>query len=472
MRAEALAEARAKEIRRRSALAKARPIEEKVSPGALELLEFIPCVTPRWEKPTHLARIVDLFARAEHEEVRALVSVPPQHGKTETILHGCAWLLSRHPDWPIGYTSYSAQFAHSKSRLARDYALRAGVKLREDSGSVREWRTKDGGGMLADGIGGTLTGHGLKVLVVDDPHKNREEAESSVMREKVQDFAKSTAFTRVHPGGSIIVVHTRWHEDDLIGRLSQERREDGRPAWEVINLPALDERGEPLWPQQRPKSFLENQRRSLGAYEWWALYMGQPRPRGGAVFQDVRYYDELPAKYRVGIGLDLAYSSKTHADWSVAVAIAEADGEYFVLDVRRKQAAPPAFAAELRSLAGAYPGARMLWYTSTTEKGLADLLREQSGFPVTGTLAKADKFVRAQPVAAAWNTGKVHLPRQAPWLPAFLSEVCSFTGAGDRHDDQVDALAAAFDVARPIAPIAPAPAPLPPSKWGEGARGF
>ena len=430
------------ELRRRARLRAAKT--ETVSPAALELLEFIPAVTPKWEKPDHLARIVELFARAEREEVRALVSVPPQHGKTETILHGCAWLLSRHPDWPIGYTSYSANFAHSKSRLARDYAVRAGVKLREDSGSVREWRTTDGGGMLADGIGGTLTGHGLKFLVIDDPHKNREEAESSVLREKVHDFAKSTAFTRVHPGGSILVVHTRWHEDDLIGRLAKER------GWEVINLQALDEEDRPLWPAHRPKGFLDAQRESLGPYEWWALYMGQPRPRGGAVFKDVHYYETLPDKYRVGIGIDLAYTSKTHSDWCVAVAVAEADGEYYLLDVRRQQSAPPAFAAELRTLAGSYPGARMLWYTSTTEKGLADLLREESGFPITGTLAKADKFVRAQPVAAAWNAGKVYVPRDAAWLPAFLNEVCSFSGVSDRHDDQVDALAAAFDVlARP-----------------------
>jgi predicted phage terminase large subunit-like protein len=87
----------------------------------------------------------------------------------------------------------------------------------------------------------------------------------------------------------------------------------------------------------------------------------------------------------------------------------------------------------------------MLWYTSTTEKGLADLLREESGFRITGEVAKGDKFVRAQPVAAAWCAGNVLLPRKASWIGEFVTEVCGFTGVHDRHDDQVDALAAAFD---------------------------
>ena len=360
-------------------------------------------------------------------------------------IHGIVQLLALDGSKTHAFTSYAAQYAESKSRLARDYALRAGVKLRNDSTAVHEWRTGAGGGLLATGVGGPLTGQGIDgVILVDDPFKNRAEAESQLMRDRVFDWFTSAAMTRAHPSTSVVVVHTRWHPDDLIGRLKNEVDGNGQPVWEYINLPAVNDAGEALWPECRPIDFLDAARRR-SEYDWWSMYMGAPRARGAGIFRDVYYYDALPAGYRVGIGIDLAYSSKTHADWSVAIAIAESGGKYYVLDVRREQSTPPKFAAHLRQLRASYAGAKMLWYTSTTEKGLADLLREESGFPITGEIAKGDKFVRAQPVAAAWCAGNVMLPRSAPWLSELVTEVCGFTGVHDRHDDQVDALAAAFD---------------------------
>jgi predicted phage terminase large subunit-like protein len=413
----------------------------------LALGDFIPEISPRWERPDHLAQLLDVFERIKRGEVvRVLLSVPPQHGKTETELHGIAQLLAIDPRKTHAFTSYAAQYAESKSRLARDYALRAGVKLRGDSTAVHEWRTADGGGLLATGVGGPLTGQGVDgVILVDDPFKNRAEAESQLIRDRVFEWFTSAAMTRAHPSTSVIVVHTRWHPDDLIGRLCKEVDESGKPLWEHINLPAVSEKGEALWPKHRPLPFLEAARRR-SEYDWWSMFMGVPRSRGAGIFRDVYYYDVLPPTYRVGVGVDLAYTSKTHSDWCVAVALAESQGNFYALDVRREQSNPPTFAAQLRVMKAAYPGARMLWYTSTTERGLADLLRSESGFPLVGELATADKFVRAQPVAAAWNAGKIFLPRSAPWLVDFISEVCGFTGVNDRHDDQVDALAAAFDV--------------------------
>ena len=425
----------------------------KKGPEALRLptslLDFIPAISPRWKRPDHLTPLTELFERiARGEVIRALVSVPPQFGKTETELHAIAWLLKRFPDWPIAFAGYSAPFSHSKSRTARDYALAAGVELRSDSTAVHEWTTKQGGGLRATSIGGPLTGHPVRVLLVDDPHKDRAEAESSATRNRVHDWFRTVGLTRMHPQSSAIIVHTRWHPNDLIGHLASQN-DPGDPGglWEIVNLPAISEDGRSLWEAERPVSFLERRKKDIGEFEWASLYMGQPRPRGANVFSDVHFYDELPkAGYRVGIGVDLAYTAKTHADFSVAVSLLVCDGTYYVTDLRRKQCAPPEFAAELRTMAAASPGARMLWYTSTTERGLADLLRSESKLPIVGEIASADKFVRAQPAAAAWNAGKILLPRDAPWTHVVASEVCSFTGVNDRHDDIVDALAAAFDV--------------------------
>lgn len=414
-----------------------------------------------------------LFAEAERREVRALVSVPPQFGKTETILHGCAWLLARHPEWSFGYSSYSSEIVRSKSRSARDYARLAGVQFRDDATSTSEWRTRHGGGMLARSIGGSLTSMGLNVLVVDDPHKDREDAESALSRQRIHDWFTSTARTRVHPGGSIIVCHTRWHSDDLIGRLSKELKPDGSPQWEVINLPAIDAGGNPLW-HQRPKSFLDEARRA-SEYDWWSLYMGSPRPRGTSVFRGVSFYDELPKlRYRVGKGVDLAYTAKTRADWSTSVVMLEANDEYYVTDVRRAQVEAPDFIRELAMVDVVWPGP-WHWFSSSTERGLADVVTDLGdlGVVIEAVLATADKFVRAQRFAAAWNDRRVHVPRNAPWLKAFVDELGAFSGVGDRKDDQVDGAVSAFERLQSIGPDRHYEQPRNDSRWSdEHGRGY
>jgi predicted phage terminase large subunit-like protein len=164
------------------------------------------------------------------------------------------------------------------------------------------------------------------------------------------------------------------------------------------------------------------------------------------VFKDAVLFDPLAlpkAGLRVAVGVDLAYSAKTHADWSSAVALCEYEGTFYVLDVIRGQDEPAAFGARLKAMLERY-SAVGYWYGSTTEKGTAALLTEL-GAPVQWANATADKFARAQPVAAAWNAGLVQVAMGASWAHTFVTEVAGFTGVKDRHDDQVDALAAAFD---------------------------
>lgn len=393
--------------------------------------------------------IVDVFERIKAgEPVRALNSSPPQHGKTEIELHAIAQVMLRRPWQRHAFVSHTARFAHMRSRDCLAYAKRAGVRLAEDVQSRREWRTAEGGGLLAMGIDGDLTGEKIDgVLVIDDPYRDRADAESVAHRAMVSQFYSSAAHARIHPTTSIVVTHTRWHPDDLYGELSRQKKldEPDVPAWDRVNIPAVNEAGEALWEAGHPLSALR-EIRERNEYEWWALYMGEPRIRGKRVFEDVHFYDELPKTYRVGVGIDLAYTAKTHSDWCVAWVMAESEGKYYVLDLRRAQATVPVFCSELRQLKVAYPGARWLWYTSTTERGLADMLREESGVPIVGEIASVDKFFRAQPFAAAWNRGLVLLPRNAPWVPALVGELSIFTGVGDKNDDQVDAGAACFDV--------------------------
>lgn len=246
----------------------------------ISLGEWIPRVTPSFSNPRHLQPLVDLFDRVEHEPIRACISVPPRHSKTETTLHGIARLLQRHPDWTIAYVSYSADIARSKSRLIRDYALRAGVALRDDTTALNEWRTPQGGGVIAAGIGGPLTGFGVRLLVVDDPHKNRQEADSALIRERIYNWFTSTGLTRVEPGGSVIVVHTRWNNDDLIGRLGRDKE----VKWSVTSLPAINAKGEALWPERWPLSELRSKERDVGPYDWESLFQQNPTVRKGRIY--------------------------------------------------------------------------------------------------------------------------------------------------------------------------------------------
>lgn len=300
--------------------------------------------------------------------------------------------------------------------------------------------------MLSSGIRGQVVGKRFRLVGVDDPVKNREEAESQTLRDKTYDAFTSDVLTREDlRGTSFLVVHTPWHTDDLGQRLVAK-------GWPFIRLPAIGDDGTSLAPEHWPIERLEQKRLDHTAYEWESLYQCRPVPRGSAVFEPPTYYEqhETPRDgFSAAFGLDGAYSAKTSADWSewlLARVKRQADGRpvLYLADELHMQAAQPVFVEACKARVSEYPGARGAWYTSTTERGNADLMT-QLGLPVVALPARADKFVRAQAVAAAWNAGRIRVPRWASWAPAFVEEVCRFTGLGDRHDDRVDALAALYD---------------------------
>lgn len=428
------------------------------------LLDFIPRVTPRWDRPDHLAPVADLFERIlKGESVYALVSLPPQHGKTELLLHGIAWLLKYLRRIQVGYVTYADRIARRKSRLAQRYAVSAGLHLEGEA--LNAWSTTEGGEVLATTIGGQLTSEGLQLLVIDDPHKGRKEAESKIHRDAVGDFFTGTALPRVHPGGSVIVTHTRWHEDDLIGRLAKQNTdpdEEESQRWKVINKPAISANGKALWEKRRPLAWLNQKRRRMLDYDFECLYMGRPRPRGSKVFRDVVYYDERPKLFTVAIGVDCAYTKKTRADHSIAVVLAKSFDEdtlgmKFIFDCYRGQVESPAFMHVLKGLMIAWPGAPMLWYGSGAESGVAQHF-VAAGIPLQYESAVTDKLVRATPTACDWNAGQIAVPMRAPWVTDFLGVVLAFTGVNDAQDDDVDALAAANDLLDE---------PMPPRGMGE-----
>lgn len=410
-------------------------VDEELQLRRLET--FIPAVSPQYMPPRHLAPLLERFELAcEGIPQRVCCSAPPRHGKTESVLHVPAFGLRRRPGLTFSYSTYGDRLSKRGSRKARALAHAIGLNT---SGPVNEWRTPEGGGFLAGGVGGPLTGYGVDIALIDDPVKNRVEAESATYRARLLDWYRDVLRTRIEPGGSVFVFATRWHQDDLIGQLVSE-------GFTSINLPAIDSLERPLWPERWSLEALRELEEDVGEFTWASLYQGQPRPRGAAVFVGVTLYDPktpLPV-FRAAGGIDSAYSEKKTADRSAWVTMKRVGSKYYVTGAWAGREPAPHFKARLKQ--EHRTGMRWRWYVATSELGAAHLFAEgDGGIPLHGEVAKADKFIRAIRYAAAWNRGDVLVPEGAPWASEFVAEHASFTGVNDKRDDIVDAAVAAFD---------------------------
>lgn len=410
-------------------------------------------------RPYHLEPFAICYQRAfQGARYRMGLSVPPQHGKTSLALFGIAQALAARPHIRIAYVTYAAGLAIERSKAIREVTENLGCEIRSDINSGQLWKTTVNGMLAAGGIDGQFTGRGFDVIVFDDPYKGRQQANSPVHRQKVEDLIRGTLLPRLAPNGSIFLIHTRWHSDDAIGVRSRD------PDWQIMNLPAVceDESSDPLrrrmgaalWPEFKPVSALREAQKD--AYEWASLYQGRPRPREGSLFGDPSFYESAPERMKIVVGIDLAYSERTQSDYSVAVVLGGVQYEdrsvtppkirtrAYVLGVLRKQLKSTDFVRELRRFLLQWRGAPCYGYLYGTEKGAADHMVEQ-GVRIRLLKKEGDKFVRAQSAAAAWDRGDLLLPADKEWVPDFVDELTSFTGANSRNDDQVDAMVAAYD---------------------------
>lgn len=421
------------------------------------LAAFIRRVFPHHPPPRHFKPIIRLIeAAARGERKRVCISMPPRHGKTELILYAIAWWLSRRPADTHAYFAYNEKQGHSKSRKARKYTVAGGVRLTGDSAAVGEWRTKQGGGLLAGGVGGGLTGQGVSgLMIVDDPFKDRVTADSPLNREKVWEWFNEVAMTRLE-GASVFVIHTRWHQDDLIGRL------EALGGWEIVNIPAIAEEddilgrqpGEPLWPARYPITELQAIRSQIGEFSFAALFQGHPRPRGSKVFGGPHYYDattfDVTGK-KISLGLDPAASEKTTADYGAMVALYwegddPASRRGWIREVYRHQVEVPQFCRDAVAFQRRHGNSRLNIESVGGFKAVPQTLRDTNReILLKEIVPHGDKFQRAQGVAAAWNEGRILVPMDAPWLAEFLKELADFTGVNDANDDQVDALSHAWN---------------------------
>lgn len=425
-----------------------------------------------WDRFDYFAPYAEELQQAIGGERRVCFSAPPQHGKSEFTLRAILWTCRYFPGFRHAYVTYNGDRALAVAKLFQRVAEEAGFTVGGTLEEV-ELRWEDGrrSTLKFTSIGGSLTGYALDgVCIIDDPIKDREESRSPAKRMACVEWWKSVARTRRHPGTSYIVMATRWPGGDLTDHLTKKE------GWRYINLKAIAagqtneagiveddplgrRPGESLWKRKPPEFFREDQADLF----WFAsMFQGEPTSKGLRVFAEpmtkgdsgeelgAKYYSELPkAGYTVGFGIDLAYTAKTSADWSVCIEGRAHEGKLYVVRVIRKQVDAPTFLHTLEACATEQPTAKFRFYASGTEKGSAQFIERKLGRKLTVITASADKLVRATEASISWNSGRVLLPDPAvfdvPWLDDFLAVVTGFTGTPGETDDDVDAFAALHD---------------------------
>jgi len=252
------------------------------------LIDFIKFNFPDYDVNWHHKIIAEKLEAVERGEIkRLMITLPPRHGKSEICsIQFPAWFIGRNPDKSIIATSYSSELATDFGRQVRnlvdsdEYKHLFETRLAEDSTARGRWSTDKGGMYYAVGVGGSVTGRGADVLLIDDPIKNRQDADSPVIRNSVWSWYTSTARTRLSPTGSIVIINTRWHDADLSGMILASENKD---LWDVVDFPAIatqDEQfrkeGEPLWGNRYTLENLLEIKKDIGSFEWASLYQQTP----------------------------------------------------------------------------------------------------------------------------------------------------------------------------------------------------
>jgi predicted phage terminase large subunit-like protein len=420
---------------------------------------------PLGQKPAahHRLLLAELEALSRGEADRLMVLMPPGSAKsTYASMLFPAWWFTQHPESNVIAASHTADLAEHFGRQVRntivEHAADLGYGVASDNRAAARWQTTGRGTYFAAGVRGPITGRRADLAIIDDPVKSYAEADSPTFRENVWNWFRADLMTRLKPGGRIVLIMTRWHEDDLGGRLLAQNPGE----WRLLRLPALAEaddplgraEGAPLWPDWEDAAALARKREGVGDRVWSALFQQTPRPPAGSLFRvnDIAVLDEVPASSGAVVrAWDLAATAETGSndpDWTVGLKLQrDLAGRFVVLDVIRLRGS---FAAVLAAIARAAeldgkavtigipedPGAGGKNSVSAISAMLA-------GYRIASSRESGSKIGRANPVAAQAETGNLAILR-ASWNQNFLEELRDFPHG--RKDDQVDALSRAFSM--------------------------
>lgn len=431
------------------------------------ILRMKPGYIPGWVHKDICLRL-EKFAKdvQEGREPRLMLQMPPRHGKSEIAsINFPAWYLGQAPDHEIISCSYAGSLALSFSRKVRQilrdgafHALFPKTVLDKDNQNAEGWITTQSGGYVPAGVGGPITGKGAHILIIDDPVKNAEEAESESTRQSIKDWYTSTAYTRLAPGGGVLIIQTRWHDDDLSGWLETLAKNDEGDVFEIIRYPAIAEvneryrrKDEPLHAERYPIEALLRIMKAVGPRYWQALYQQNPVAEEGNYFTRDMFgwfeegqEPELLTKYTAW---DLAIGKGDRNDWTVGVTVGiDKHENMWVLDMRRGRWDSFQIVEQMIDVFNEFDSV-----ITGIEKGqiqmaigpfLEQRIAEENLFSmhVEGlATGRRDKEARARAIQGRMAQGRVLFPRGAPWLEVMMAELLRFPNG--THDDCVDALA-------------------------------
>jgi len=370
-----------------------------------------------------------------------MIFMPPRHGKSELASKRFpAWCLGRNPTRQIIAASYNSDLANDFGRNVRNIVAEPefgqvfpGVALAADSQAANRMNTNHGGAYVAAGVGTAVTGRGAHIALIDDPFKDREEADSERRRNTVWDWYRSTLYTRLMPGGAIVLIQTRWHEDDLAGRLLEQEPDQ----WQVLELPAVSDTGQALWPEWYDKPALDRIKDTIGPREWSALYQQKPQPDEGTFFRREWFqtWGKLPALRYYGTS-DYAVTDgggdyTVHRLWGIA-----SDGDVYRVDGWRGQTTSDQWIEAKLDLIAKYKPLAWFGEGGVIQKAIEPMLRRRMRernvhCRLEWLSSVSDKPTRARSFQAMAATQRVFFEPGAD-----LSEFLVFPAG--KHDDDVD----------------------------------
>ena len=404
-----------------------------------------------WTTPEHVRLISEALDAVDAGQIdRLAIHMPPRHGKSETVtVRYPLRFLEKEPDANVLVTGYNERFARKFGRRTRNLAEERGL-VAADKSSSDEWATTAGGLYMARGVGSPPTGTGFARIVIDDPIRRREDADSEVYREKVWDWYTDDLYTRLEPSGAIVLVMTLWHEDDLGARAVAS--EPGK--WHVLKLPAISDDGKALWPERYTVPDLERIK-AINPRNFEAAYQQNPTPREGSFFKvsQFKFLDELPPNIVKSCRAWDIGASANDGDPSAGVLMhSTADGKFIVSDLAHGQWATDERNAKIKAIAEM--DGKAVKICGPQDPGAAGkdaalyFVRMLAGYSVTTSPVSGKKEVRADPYSSQVNAGNVYLVRGG-WNAKFIEEHRQFPSG--KHDDIIDASSDAFAEVQEIA---------------------
>lgn len=428
-----------------------------------------------WRKAPHLTFLADNLSRASKGlQPRTMISMPPRHGKSElTSFWYPLWLLAKNPTKKVILASYEASLAAEWGRRCRDAVVelgdKLGLSLDPSVTRVDEWKLSSGGGMKTAGAGGSLVGRGADLLIIDDPIKNYEEASSEIERENLWNWLQTTANTRIEPMGSVVLICTRWHEDDLLGRLERASRTGEGNIWNIIKLPAIAEEddilgrkvGEALWPERYPLEteirggkFIQGWgdiKRGISPYNWSAIYQQNPTPDEGAAVDRKwwRYYEDDPQELVKQMDVviqswDLPFKDGDDNSYAVGQVWGRKGAYLYLIDQVRAHLNAPMIITAIRKFTEMYPQATAKLIEDKANGPAIIALLQHEVYGLIPVPVKGSKMARLQSIVPVIYSNNVFLPiaQTAPWIDDYVHEHAAFPNG--QHDDQVDATSQAL----------------------------